>query len=424
MFAWLVFDKRKWQTNASSKLNRADLQHSNFFRIALCTIRGQKGKSSCGWSKLLASITLAAFVIAFLNAGSAPSDEEFSSPPNTYDDNEQQPQQQVPAYGEMQDSNYETTNNLINEEEQIEETIDEMTTELKTVEEEAVEEEQIQLEEEASGVLNSIRVGIGRLFGSTLSDEEVEDVAGEVQEQLLSDATTMLRGKADTIVNREIDGMNNIIQDDEENGMGAQEIAEDVFDQQVEVVEQMRDEIDGATDQVKESMRQHAAEIEKEILEDRLTKKLGKKVKLVIVDDQVQLDSEVDNMLNGLNNLVPNQQPTGQLVPYQQPAYGQQAPAYGQQSSVYGQQAPAYGQPVPPQYPAAPYQPMSGGGYGQQAPQGQLGQPFRPQEPTVVTNNIIDAPVEEPAGEEPQEEVEGAEGLVEEEEVVEENDPW
>ena len=368
-----------------------------------------------------------------MNAGSdAPSDNEFiassqnenDNPPVDNNNNEYEPSSS--SYVEMKETNDESTNNIINEEEQIEETIEEMKTELKTVQEEAIEGEQTQLEEAASGVLNSIRVGIGRLFGTQLSNDEVEDVAEQVQEQLMSDATTMLRGKAETIVNREIDGINTMVQKDEAKGFDAQEIADDVQDQEVQVVDHMRSAIDGATDEVKETMRKHAAEIEKEILEDRLTKRFGKKVKLVIVDDQVQLDSEVDNMLNGLNNLVPNGQYGSS---YQQPP-----PAGYGQPAMYGQ-PPAYGQQqVPPQYPPQ-YQPMPGGGYGQRV-EATPGHPFRLQDPPTTTttttttetnpyNNVAPSEEANQDNEEPAEQAEeGTEGLVEDTEEDDKNDPW
>lgn len=190
-------------------------------------------------------------------------------------------------------------------EENLQEAMDEVTEDIKEAEEAQIQEKEQMIEKSSSGIANILRIGMGKLFGSTLTNAEVDQVAGLVEGQLVTEATEMLRHQADDITNREIDNLEGMVNDEEEAGVGTNEIEEDVYEQEPGAVGAIKVDIDAAAISVNDKLKARATEIEKAILEERLSAKLGKRVKLVIVDDEIAGVEGSDELFHGLNTLAP-----------------------------------------------------------------------------------------------------------------------
>ena len=302
-------------------------------------------------------MTIAVFLIVFMGAGGngKADNDNLRSGQAHHAIDDSAPVPPSSGYGDNLDS----TSSIMMQEEGLQEAIEEASSDIHEAEEEELSIEQDKLKTEATGITNFLRVRMGSLFGSTLTAEEVNEVANQVEEQLSSEASATLRSEADAIADQEIEDVENLVDTEEEAGLDAADIESDVLEQEAMSVGDVRSGIDMAAMDVKGSLKARAAEIEKEILEERLSAKLGKRVKLVIMDDEVQ---GVDELLTGLNNLAPGAPVTQAYNPYsaapppQQPAattssyYGAPpaqpvTPAYGSASTststAYGAAAPA-----------------------------------------------------------------------------------
>jgi len=310
---------------------------------------------------MCASLAIAAFITIFLStggSGKADNDNLRSGQAHHAVDSVAVPTPPVSSSTNNYGSELDTTSAIMVDEEVVREAIDEASGFFKTVEEEELEKEDAVLVKEASGLGNSLRVRMGGIFSKSLTFAEMNAVANEVEEKLTQEAESELRDQADQMAEGDIESIENMVDAEEANGLETEEIEEDVHNQETAYTQELRVGIDEAADHVKLSMKKRAAEIEKEILEERLSIKMGKKVKLVIVDDEVQ---GVDELFTGLGNLAPNAaQPQTQGyygAPPQQPAtqgyYG--APTA---QNTYGSAA---AQPVTSTFGAAvPPQPVSG----------------------------------------------------------------
>jgi hypothetical protein len=143
----------------------------------------------------------------------------------------------------------------------------------------------------------SLRIGMGKLLGSNVSDEELEDIAKEVQDKLTETVTSELKEDAEEFLQDEVFKIDNNVDNEEAERQDYATIGNDVMDQEQDSVIHVREEISNAAVDMKAGLRGRAAEIEKQILEERLSLKLGKKVKLVVVGDEIE---GVDDLFNGL----------------------------------------------------------------------------------------------------------------------------
>jgi hypothetical protein len=146
----------------------------------------------------------------------------------------------------------------------------------------------------------SIRIGMGKMLGSKVSDEELEEMAKEVEDKLTETITSELKEDAQEFLEDEVNKIENNVDNEEAEGNDYRTIENDVMDQEQDSVINVREEISNAAVDMKTGLRGRAAEIEKQILEERLSLRLGKKVKLVIVGDEVE---GVDDLFNGLPSL-------------------------------------------------------------------------------------------------------------------------
>jgi hypothetical protein len=141
---------------------------------------------------------------------------------------------------------------------------------------------------------------MGKMFGSNVSDEELEEMAKEVEDKLTETVTSELKEDAQEFLEDEVNKIDNNVDNEEAEGQDYRTIENDVMDQEQDSVIHVREEISDAAIDMKTGLRGRAAEIEKQILEERLSLRLGKKVKLVVVGDEIE---GVDDLFNGLPSL-------------------------------------------------------------------------------------------------------------------------
>jgi hypothetical protein len=101
-----------------------------------------------------------------------------------------------------------------------------------------------------------------------------------------------------------------MVSTEEENGYDAIEIEEDVYDDERQAVNAIKVGITAEATHVQQSLSARATEIEKAILEERLSAKLGKRVKLVIEEDEVRPMEGDDELFHGLHALAPPTTPS------------------------------------------------------------------------------------------------------------------
>lgn len=218
-----------------------------------------------------------------------------------------------------------------------------------------------------------IKSGVEKLMGTDATEEEVETLTEEIEAALVNDTMSKLTFIADKSADQEMDAIEDEVEEEAEVGITAGKIEEDVADDGAEAVIRVREAVDIAAIDLQQTMRERAAEIEKRIMEQRLSTRLGRTVKLQIIEGAVEMD--------------PNQPPAPQQEtqppqnngfgqqPLQQGGYQQQQPiggyapqqGYQQQQPMGGYQQQQYQQPPPQGYaPQQGYQQQPMGGYQQQ----------------------------------------------------------
>lgn len=191
---------------------------------------------------------------------------------------------------------------VIMDEENLQEAMDKATEDINEAENVQLHKEEAMLDKGTKGVTNMIRIGLGKLFGSTLTNEEVEQVAAQVEGDLMTEANMNLRTRADAIATKELNNIEGLVEHEQDAGYETDKIGRDVYVRESGAVDAVKENIDAAAIAIKDSMKSRAAEIEKTILEERLSKKLGKRVKLVIMNDEIQ---GFDELFEGLGTLAP-----------------------------------------------------------------------------------------------------------------------
>jgi hypothetical protein len=233
-------------------------------------------------------------------------------------------------------------------------------------------------------------MGMGKMLGSNMSDEELEEIAKEVESKLADSVDTLnseLKEDAQGFLQDEVNQIENNVDTEQEEGVSYGTIENDVMASDQAAVIRVRDEISDEATAMRASLRGRAAEFEKEVLEERLSERLGKKIKLVVVDDEIQ---GIDELFNGLPSFGgspanggyrPQQQQQGGYRPQQQ--QGGYRPQQQQQGGYRPQQQ--QGGYRPQQQQQRPQQ-------QQQQPQQQQPQQQRPQQPQQQRPAVKAAP--------------------------------
>ena len=193
--------------------------------------------------------------------------------------------------------------NIVLEDENIQIVLEEATEQIQDAENAQLAVESKEIDSTTTKITNNLRIGIGKLFGSALSNDEMEEVATQVQIQLKDEAQIKLRGRADSITKNAIAAIEKTVSDEEDSEMDESTIEESVLKHQKKALREVKDKIDAELSVVEEQLPTRAIEIEKAILEERLSTKLGKRVKLVIDEDnEISNTSNDDALFSGLSS--------------------------------------------------------------------------------------------------------------------------
>lgn len=169
---------------------------------------------------------------------------------------------------------------------------------IETAEKDEMQKEKSMLESTVTAAGGMIRSGIDKLLGGNLDDEEIEEIVSEVEERLRIGFDEDLEAKADQITQNYEDEIENAVDNAERERVSYDTIEKDIWDREDVAVKATRGEIDSAAELLHTNLRGRASQIEKEILEKRLSARFGRPVTIVIGDD-LELES-LDNLFAGL----------------------------------------------------------------------------------------------------------------------------
>lgn len=151
-----------------------------------------------------------------------------------------------------------------------------------------------------SSFLNGKTTGTGSSAAPLLSAEEIEEMTEYMTEELEVETSETIELEASEIVDEAMEFVEEEVDIEEAEGISEAEIVRDIYNQEPEEVAAVHKRIHNVGEQLHGSLRQQALEIEKQILEQRLSEKLGKQVKLMIVEDEI---ADIDGLLDGLTTL-------------------------------------------------------------------------------------------------------------------------
>lgn len=135
---------------------------------------------------------------------------------------------------------------------------------------------------------NLIRLGIGKLMGDSMDTNEMEAVASAVEERLKTSVKEELTTQAEEIRRQEVTGLNELAETESREGLDESEIDEDIRTREYDALSHVREGIDQAANNIRGNLRGRAAEIEKTVLEQYLSEKLGQQIRLQVVGDEVK----------------------------------------------------------------------------------------------------------------------------------------
>jgi hypothetical protein len=186
--------------------------------------------------------------------------------------------------------------------EEVRDTIDSAVSEIREEEEKEILKSENTLSAAISTAGQYVRIGLKKLLGSNsvMSEDDINDMVQAVEERLTDEVANELRQKANVIATTEEDNINDNATADNEAGIDVTTIEDSVHENEEAAIEAIRSELGSTADQLQKALRVKAQEAEKQILEDRLSARLGKKVKLTIMDDEID---GVEELLAGLPEL-------------------------------------------------------------------------------------------------------------------------
>lgn len=259
---------------------------------------------------------------------------------------------------------YENSENRAADQENLDEAVEVANSDINKAETSEVKKEEGMLSQALSAMGSAIYSGMKSIMGSDATDEEVKKMAEEVETKLANETSRDFEERADEIAERARNSISDVVESETEQGLDPNEIESDVKSTEGEALNSVRTGIDSAAEQIKQRLRERAAEVEKGIMEQRLSQRLGRPVSLQIVDGNIQRMPEQGAAM-GMNGY-------GAPQGYQPQQGGFQQGGFQPQGAFQGgfQQPPYQGQ--------YGYQPQ--GGYQQQPPQQGYYQPPPPQQ--------------------------------------------
>mmetsp|Transcript_6875 Transcript_6875/g.14001 ORF Transcript_6875/g.14001 Transcript_6875/m.14001 type:complete len:413 (+) Transcript_6875:231-1469(+) len=256
-------------------------------------------------------------------------------------------------------------------EEDLNNLVDVAIDDIGKAEEDEVKKEKGILSSAVSALGAGIRSGLASMLGKSSDSEEVQEIAKEIEDKVEEDAQKELEEEGDMIKDDKVAEVEVNVEIEEEEGNAIEKVEKDVLDSESGAIQEVRTEVDNAEKRIEDTLKYKAAMAEKEIMEKRLSARLGKPIHLEIVGDQVE----------GVKAALDSENPMG--------AGRQQG--FQQQPMSGGQQQGFQQQPVNGQWGAG----QQGGGFQQQPGQQQWGVQ---QQPYYPNNQQIQPPYQGTAG--------------------------
>ena len=188
-----------------------------------------------------------------------------------------------------------------NEVADIEEELDIVHEDLKQAQQQELETNKSALAAAIEVTGSYVRSAFSKLLAKTdITEAEIEQMVEEVENKLEKETIEELKEESEAIVATLEDQIEEEAFDESDSGVAMEDIRTDMEENEEMAIREMKAQIDKKADEMKKMMRKKAEEFEIEILEKRLEEKLHKKVKLVVLDDEL---TDVDHILEGLSIL-------------------------------------------------------------------------------------------------------------------------
>jgi hypothetical protein len=153
-----------------------------------------------------------------------------------------------------------------------------------------------------------VKSAFSKLLAKTdISEEEIQQMVAEVESKLEQETIEKLEEDAEEMVETYEDNIEQEAFDESDSGVAVDEIRIDIEANEETAIREMNQQLEKEAEAMKKMMRKKAEEFEIEILEKRLEEKLHKKIKLVVLDDEI---ADVEHMLDGLSVLKGERDPT------------------------------------------------------------------------------------------------------------------
>jgi len=179
-------------------------------------------------------------------------------------------------------------------EEELEMDVEAAIEEVDEAEEKEIEINDSMLVSAVKNVENSIKFYLGKVFGSdeeeedadddatsedssediTLSEEQLNAIAQKISDKLEEEVKNEFRAKADEIAEEKVSEIDQVIAEDRNAGMGAEDIAEVIVEVEKVVEEDLKDEIDEAAKKVMDEIPEKVKKIRNDVVQEVTGKKL------------------------------------------------------------------------------------------------------------------------------------------------------
>jgi hypothetical protein len=168
--------------------------------------------------------------------------------------------------------------------------------ELRKAEEQEVKADEAKAQSALGKLGSGLRSGLAKLFGDKASDKEIEDIAQAVESEVTAEVNQEIEVASAEILTKEVGKVGGQVEAWRGEGQDDAEVARDIQEEKASAVAELRRSVDEVEDRVEKSIRTRTSMAEKKILEERLSKKLGKKVKLTYVEQDERFDGMEEAM--------------------------------------------------------------------------------------------------------------------------------
>ena len=168
---------------------------------------------------------------------------------------------------------------------------------LEASEQEELVKEQGKLQQTISTFGINLKTGLDTILGRS-PDMDADEIAAEVEDRLKTEAAQNLSKEADEITTLAVDGLEVSIDMEEGQGVSTGALLEDIDDYEETAEPKLRDDIDQAEAEIEKGLDKRGKEIEVEVLEEKLTEKLGHEVHL-----ELEENGDIDGLEEALDEV-------------------------------------------------------------------------------------------------------------------------